>query len=114
MQINRVQNYNTSFGIKISPNFIKAADEYYIKHNNSQAQLDKFHRKAKKMEEDFGFNEYTIEFKNCKINSKRVRALFAVKNDGSNPVLLAYKNSFTKLLNRFNQINEYELNNKLL
>ena len=114
MQVNKVQNYNPSFGIKVSPNFIKAADEYYLKHNNNQALLEKFHRKAKRMEEDFGFNEYTIEFKNSKINSKRVKALYAVKNDKNTPVLLAYKNSFTKLLDKFTNLNEYELNNKLL
>ena len=114
MQVNKVQNNQLTFGIKISPNLIKAADEFYKRQNNGQAQFDKFLKKAKIMEENFGYNEYTIDFKNTKVNSKRVKALFAVKDDKSKRVLLAYKSGFRKLLDRFNLINEFELNNKLL
>ena len=114
MQINKVQNYNPSFGIKISPDIIKAADDLYVKHNNSQEQFNKFYRKAKYMEENYGFNEYTLEINSRKINGKRAKGIFAVKDDSSKPILIVAKDSITKLLERFNHISEYELNNKLL
>ena len=115
MKVYNIQNYNTSFGIKISPDFIKAADEFYVQHNKQQDQFNKIYRKAKYMEENYGFDEYTIIASGFTKNGKRLKALFAVKDDNSQkPVLLAAKDSMKKLFERFTHINEYELNNRLL
>ena len=114
MQINRIQSNQPSFGIKISADLIKAADDFYVKNNKSQEQFNKFYRKAKYMEENYGFNEYTLEVLTRKINGKLVKGIFAVKDNEGKPVLIACKDSFTELLQKFNHISEYELNNKLL
>ncbi len=64
MQVNRVQNNNIGFGIKISPDFIKTADTLYCdRPNKNQQAFNRIYRKAKYMQEHYGFDDYTIVLK---------------------------------------------------
>ena len=114
MQVQRIQNNNINFGIKISPELIKEADNFYCKQNNSQEQFNRFYRKAKYMIEKYGFDDYTIFTKQNNRKGYISTALYAIK-DGENqePILLSVKDSMRKILEKFIHINEYELKNKL-
>lgn len=114
MKISKIENNTPSFGIKVSPDIIKAADDFYVKNNHSQEQFNKIYRKAKYMEENYGFNEYTIFIKSFSKDGKRYKGLFAQREDNNQSVLLAAKNNLRKIFERFTRISEYELNNKLL
>ena len=114
MRVNSVQNSNMSFGIKISPDFIKSVDMLYCdRPNKNQAAFNKFYRKARYMEEHYGYDDYTIVLREEKRKNKLMSVLYAVKDDGSNEVLLAMKDGFNKLIERFTRINEYELKNTM-
>ena len=115
MYIQPVLNNNPSFGIKISSQILQTADDFYIKKRHNKELFDKLYRKSKYMEDNFGFNEYTLTIKNCKIDGKRTHALYAVKDiDPKHPVLIAVKENVNKILEKFQHLSEYELNNKLL
>lgn len=115
MYIQPVQNNNPNFGIKISSQILQAADDFYIKKHHNHELFDKLYRKSKYMEDNFGFDEYTLTIKNSKVDGKRVLALYAVKEmNPKHPALIAVKENINKILERFQHLNEYELNNKLL
>ena len=115
MQVNSISINQPSFGIKVSPDIIKAADEFFVKNNHNQEQFNKLYRKAKYMEENYGFDEYTISIKSFSKNGKRFKGLIATKeNSNQKPVYLTIKDNLKKIFERFIRISEYELNNKLL
>ena len=114
MQVNRLQNNNLAFGIKVSDKFIKAADMLYCdRPNKNQAAFNKVYRKAKYMEEHYGYDDYTIVLREEKRKNKLMSVLYAVKDDNSNEVLLAMKDGLNKLMEKFTHINEYELKNTM-
>lgn len=114
MHINSVQNNNTSFGIKISKDFIKAADSLYCdRPNKNQAAFNKIYRKAKYMEEHYGFDDYTIVLKEEHKNDKLMTSLYAIKDDCSKSVLLTMKDGLNKVMEKFSHINQYELTTKI-
>ena len=114
MQVNKVQNNNPSFGIKISEKFIKAADALYCdRPNKNQAAFNKIYRKAKYMEEHYGFDDYTIVLKEEHKNHKLMTSLYAVKDDDTKSVLLTMKDGLNKVMEKFTHINEYELATKI-
>ena len=85
MKINSIQNNNqTSFGIKVSQGFIKAADSLYCdRPNKNQQAFNKVYRKAKYMEEHYGFDDYTIILQEERKNNRLMTSLYAVKDDNS-------------------------------
>lgn len=114
MQVQKIQNNNTTFGIKVSKGFIKAADSLYCdRAKKNQAAFNKIYRKAKYMYEHYGFDDYTIILKEEKRNNKLMSVLYAVKDNESNKVLLIMKDGLNKLMERFTRINEYELKNTI-
>ena len=115
MQINKVQNNNqTSFGIKISKDFIKAADSLYCdRPKPNQQAFNKIYRKAKYMEEHYGFDDYTVVLKEEHKNNKLMTSLYAVKDDNSKRVLLTLQDGLNKVMEKFTHINEYELTTKI-
>ena len=110
MQVNKVQYNQIPFGIKISNGFIKAADSLYCdrKKPNQQA-FNKIYRKAKYMEEHYGFDDYTIVLKEEHKNNKLMTSLYALKDDNSKKILLTMKDGLNKVMEKFSHINEYEL-----
>ncbi len=116
MQINRIENHNnTSFGIKISKELINGASNLYWATEYNQGKFNRFYRKAKFMEERFGFNDYTIIPKTTYENGKKNSSLYAVKDGESidDGVLLTMKDNFRKVLDKFIHINEFELAAKI-
>ena len=114
MKINRIENRVPSFGIKVSPELLEAANKFCSKNNRSPELLNKIYRKAEYMEENYGFNEYTISLKNQSKNGKRTRGLYAEKEGGKISVPLALKDNLQRIFERFIRMSEYELSNKLM
>lgn len=114
MQVQKIQNNNTSFGIKISEGFIKAADALYCdRPNKNQQAFNRVYRKAKYMEEHYGYDDFTIVLKEEKFKDKLMTSLYAVKDDESKSILLVMKDGLNKALKKFTHINEYEFKNKM-
>ena len=117
MQINSIHNNNnnTTFGIKISKELINGANNVYWATEYNQGKFNRFYRKAKFMQENFGFDNYTIFPKTTYINGKKSCNLYAVKDGDTveNGVLLTAKDNFRKVLDKFIHINEFELKTKI-
>lgn len=114
MQVNNIQNNQTTFGIKISPKFIKTADILYCdRRKPNQQAFNRIYRKARYMEENYGFDDYTIILKEEHKNNKLMTSLYAVKDDNSKSVLLTMKDGLNKVMEKFSHINEYELSTKI-
>ena len=114
MQINTVQNNSLSFGIKISEKFIKAADSLYCdRPKKNQKAFNRIYRKAKYMEEHYGFDDYTIILKEEYKKNKLMTSLYALKDDNTKSVLLTMKDGLNKVMEKFTHINEYELTTKI-
>ena len=114
MQVNKVQNNNPSFGIKISEKFIKAADSLYCdRQKPNQQAFNKIYRKAKYMEEHYGFDDYTIHLIEEHKDNRLMTSLYAIKDDNAIKVLLTMKDGLNKVMEKFTHINEYELTKKI-
>ncbi len=117
MQVQRIQsnnNYNTSFGIKVSPDLKVMADKFYCVNNKAQDQFDRFFRKYKYMQENYGFNDYTIVAEQFYLKGKPKYGLYAVNDDpAKKAITLSVKDSKKQILEKFCHINEYELNAKI-
>lgn len=114
MQINNIQNNNMSFGIKISDKFIKAADSLYCdRPNPNQQAFNRIYRKAKYMQEHYGFDDYTVVLREEHKNNKLMTSLYAVRDDNTKSVLLTMKDGLNKVMEKFTHINEYELTTKI-
>jgi len=106
---------NVSFGIKISPSLLEAADEFYCGVNHSQEEFDRFYRKAKYMEENYGFDDYEIVLKKFYKKGKPKTGIYAVRGEGYNKkeIVLTVKDNVRKALEKFLHINVHELNTKI-
>lgn len=99
MKINSVQNYsNPTFGIKISPKLYSSAHNLYCDRNYNQGQFNRFYRKAKTMEEEYGFDGYTIVPKEVWEDGVKKVGIFAVKGDQDLEIVDNYTISVKKIL----------------
>lgn len=116
MQTNIINHdTRTNFNAKISPEFISAAKNYYTKTNSyaqSSAKIDRFMHQVGKFEK-FGSDDITITYAQMPLEKKQ-HVLYAVK-EGMQPgdyIVLAVKDQFRKLLEKFTHINKYEFDLK--
>ena len=109
MEINSsTYNTNPSFGIKVSKVFQKAAHNYFngVEYNHWKSKA--FDKKVRFITDEFGYNEFTIEYEKSVKGIGTEHKLFA-KRDGMEPVLIAQKDRFRKLLEKFQRITKGEL-----
>ncbi len=101
MKINSVQNYsNPTFGIKISPKLYSSAHNLYCDRNYNQGQFDRFYRKAKIMEKEYGFDNYTIVPKEVWEDGVKKIGIFAIKGDNYLEIVDNYTIAVKKILEK--------------
>lgn len=109
-----VNSYRPAFQANVSPDFIKAADNFYKKGNQSY-KFENFMEKVRAFEKSYGYNDVNIVYDKVIMNGKTTHVLYAIK-DGMKPgeyVVLTAKDCFRKVLEKFFHINEYEFTMKM-
>ena len=110
MLLMNLQKQNqVSFGIRISPQLIKSAEDFYSKKLGNRIQYNAFNSKVRTMQKSFGFDNYVIVQKYVRRRNERFYALFVERLDGKFPKIITLKDSLQKLYEKFIQINEENL-----
>ncbi len=102
MQTNLVQNNQPTFGISVSDNFIKAAHNYFngVEYRPWRAEI--FDKKVAKVFNDFGYDEFVINYKKEISAGKTMHVLSADKEGLSVP--LTKKDQFRKVIEYFQRM----------
>jgi len=113
MQINRIQSDNTSFGIKVSQNFIKAAHNHYNYNvgTNKKQNIYNFNSMVEKFK-TFGHNDYTLDYERKNNSGNWNHYLFVIKDDGTDRRNITVRNTLLKIINNFMGMNRSEFNAK--
>ncbi|MBQ7764739.1 hypothetical protein IJ384_05165 [bacterium] len=112
MNISPINNNQPNFQAKISHSFWDAAENYMLGATEKRSvNYGQFARAVEKFGK-YGNDETTIVFKKEIVDGTKRFSLYA-EELGKNPVLLATKDSFRKLLQKFTHISEYEYNLKM-
>ena len=108
MQTNfNVNHSNPAFGISVSESFIKGAHNYFngVEYRPWRAEI--FDKKVAKMFNDFGYDEFTINYKKVNKDGKTFHALSADREDLSVP--LTENDHFRKVIEKFQRMTKGEL-----
>lgn len=113
MQINKIENSNTSFGANVASNFIRVAQNNYNYNNvpNKKKLIWQFNKKVEEYS-NFGHDEYTIDYEKKLENGHWEHYLIANKNDGKGKVVIFHRSTLKKIIERFMQMNKHEFNTK--
>lgn len=113
MQINKIQNSNTSFGANVASNFIRVAHNSYNYNNvpNKKNLIWQFNKKVEQYS-NFGHDEYTIDYERKLENGNWEHYLVALKNDGKEKFVIFHRKTLAKIIDRFLQMNKHEFNTK--
>ena len=111
MNISPISNNQPCFNAKISHAFWDAAENYMLGSTEKRVvNYGQFARAVEKFSK-YGNDETTIVYKKEFVDGAKRFALYA-EEAGKAPILLAAKDSFRKLLQKFTHISEYEYNIK--
>ena len=112
MRISRIENNSqTSFGIGYSEGLKNAADKLYCRGKNSnQEAFNAFYRKIKYMQENYGYDDYLLDYGNI-INKKNKRepAIFVKEYNKDISILLFRRKSVFSLFQQLLSMNNEKL-----
>lgn len=100
--------YRPAFQANVSEEFIKGAKSYY-RNANQEYKFKKFMQKVSAFK-SYDTDEYTIVHEKINLNGINQHVLYAIK-DGMKPgeyIVLAVKDSYKKILEKFTHISDYE------
>ena len=100
-------NIQPAFGIGISENFVKAAHNYFngVEYRPWKAKI--FDKKVAQVFNDFGYDEFVINYKKIHKDGKLIHTLSADKKGLSVP--LTEKDQFRKVIEKFQRMRKGEL-----
>ena len=110
----RIESNQPAFGAKVDEKFVNAMRGYI---NHGENRLKNNYKLNQKIEtyDSFGHDDYTVQLHQKYTAMGTEYALKAVK-DGENPdnaIVLAKRNSFRAIVNKFLHINRSEFNGRL-
>lgn len=108
MQTNfNVNHSNPAFGISVSESFIKAAHNYYkgVEYRPWRANI--FDKKVAKVFNDFGYDEFTLNYEKVQKGGKISHVLKAEREGLSVPI--TEKDRFRKVIEKFQRMTKGEL-----
>ena len=107
MQNLTVNTNATSFRAHIDSKFLYAANAFY-RENRSPAKYSQFRSAIRRFREIANSDSLTISYKKGFKDGKPSHLLYAKEEGKQQDILLAQKDQFRKLLEKFSYMNEYE------
>lgn len=107
MQTNLSVNNQPAFKASVSDNFVKAAHNYFKGVEYRPWRAEVFDKKVAKVFNEFGYDEFVINYKKVKKDGKTFHKLSADREGLSVP--LTEKDQFRKVLEKFQRMTKGEL-----
>ena len=98
-------NSSLAFQANFDSKFLKASNAFL--RNRSNREISQFDSAVRRFEELPNSDHLTISYKKKFVEGKPMHMLFAGENN-ENQVVLAAKDQFRKLIQKFSYMNEYE------
>lgn len=113
MQVEKVQNNNPNFGMKIAPHFSQTVQNFYNygKVPNKRKLIWEFNQQAEKYK-NFGHDDYTLDYEKKLKQGNWVHYLTATKDNGKEKVVISVRSTLAKIIEHFMKMNKYEINYK--
>ena len=107
-----VNGYRPTFGIKVNEDLIKAVHNYYsgVEYRPWRAKI--FDKRVKEMEETLGYNDFELTYNKGTFYNENTHSLYATK-EGMEPVLIAQKDQFRKIIEKLRYLSRRELYTKI-
>ena len=109
MRVQKTENYNPAFGLGITPSMYKRASQYYNENMHDHQMFNRFYRKAKYIEKNFGHDDYRMLFSRKLTANAKHYTLCVLKlgQPEENAIVINSRRRFSELIECFIQLKPY-------